>query len=618
MKSDRLTCRLLLLAATALLATANGAAQERPVLQDLHVSGSTAFTLDRSTSGAAGGSGFSGSAYGGEFNSQFQGAVLDPRFVDFGTNFSYGHSANYYFDGSSGANLLSGGANVRFLPAGNYPLSFYYQRDTSGAGPQGFNSNMDTSNLGLDWMLNPPHMPHFEFQMNRNSSTNNVFTSIGDHNAAANSYTLTVHDVFKGWNWSVSGNQNDSYSWAEFFGSPVQLDARGRGVGASVGRMFWGGKGSFNYNFDRTHTNQDNADLGNTRVDFTDHQAAMLLRPTDRLTTSLTYQNYSNVTDSVVAATTPGDFVFLPTLSFTTQSIVDETMYRLTQHITVVNGLRYSWSDNPATTYETSDTWFSETPGVMANYSWRRIQFSGRYGLQFDTIGTSFSRSFSSVSQAGNVGASWGDTRFLQLTSTFSVSHNLVPELEGAYVDTKQFGVSGETSRFQNIARIRFRVDHVWMDSLSNPGLVNNSRTGWSVSLIRRRIQGDFGITDQSGVRQAFATPAQIFQPLPISTLIGVPLLDGVTHDRFVHVSAQLRPNLLAGVSYHNETNDLLTGSINYSALDFNANYRIGKMSVDFAYGRYLNTSQLFVNAFQSTSNLNRIRLRIARSFNLF
>jgi len=129
--------------------------------------------------------------------------------------------------------------------------------------------------------------------------------------------------------------------------------------------------------------------------------------------------------------------------------------------------------------------------------------------------------------------------------------------------------------------------------------------------------KANLGISSGSGLHQAFSTPAVSFQPLPIPSLIGVPLVDAATHSKFASVSGRLRHNLLVGAYYRNHHIDLLSGKASYSLTELYANYRIGKVAIDVAYGRYFDVSRQLTGP-ESSSSLNRFRFRIVRTFDLF
>ena len=88
---------------------------------------------------------------GGEVGMDFSGVLFDPKFLNFDSNFNFQHGANSVnqLDYSNG--LLSGGANISFLPSGHYPFEFFYQHNAADTTGSIFGSNTTTSQLRAKW-----------------------------------------------------------------------------------------------------------------------------------------------------------------------------------------------------------------------------------------------------------------------------------------------------------------------------------------------------------------------------------------------------------------------------------------------------------------------------------
>src|SRR5438067_12480441 len=157
------TNKIRILAVLGLLFAIPSLAQE-PTLQDFHLRSTLGFDVSGDTftpvNNFGNQKGAPSQTIGGGFGMDFSGVLFDPKFLNLDSNFDFQHGSNSVnqLDYSNG--LLSGGANISFLPSGHYPFEFFYQHNAADTSGDIFGSNTTTTQLRAKWSINRLQLPH--------------------------------------------------------------------------------------------------------------------------------------------------------------------------------------------------------------------------------------------------------------------------------------------------------------------------------------------------------------------------------------------------------------------------------------------------------------------------
>ncbi len=586
---------------------------QEAVLQDLHARGYVGLNYDRDSSENS-----SGQGIGEEISTDWQGAILNPQFLSFGSSFSFSHSTASVNSGLAAAdNTFAGSANVMFLPGSAYPLSITYQRTRVGIGQSGFSSATDTDRLGFDWRLNLSRLPKFAVRYERDSSSSDVpVGSFVPLDSRSNGFSVSANDTFKGWEWDA-GWMHSSSSMSEFLvDQPATLEQTYSIGSANVFKRYFENKGTFNYNFSRSEIDTAESVLSALNGVQTSQSASTGIRFTPKLTASGSFQYYTYSNEGRMAKA-PGatDYTYIVSYPAHGYTLGGGVNYQIHPRISISDSASYADASAPPTAQEQATTFVTNTPAVNANYTWRRIRLSGSYGLQYTGPSTNFGRTFAGFNNTGSVSAAWTHP-WISLSGGFGIGHGTSGVLPGAYADTTNYTFTAESSKLHRIGNLRFRWEILNRTLLGSTGFIETRRTNWSVALTRKFFQVEGGANSGSGARQAFGQAVGPFQPVP--ALIGTLLLDDDVQNYYVTASGMLRRNLRVNGTYRRDINQIRAagGAANYSLYEIYVDYRVGKIVIDASYGHYMNFSDTLASRWGSSAD--RFRFRIVRTFDLF
>ncbi|HVP41879.1 MAG TPA: hypothetical protein VMS96_00515 [Terriglobales bacterium] len=596
------------------------AQENRPILEDVHVRGSAGMTYDRNSTDF-----MSSSSFGQEFSLDATGALINPNFISFGTNFTYGHfSDSLNSDSLGGGTTIAGSATMLVLPASSYPLTITWQRVRVGLGYIGANTTTNQDRLGFDWRLQLSHLPKFAVRYETDSTSSDVpVGTFSQAESKGSGFSISATDSYKGFDWSAGWQHSHTSSEEVLLQDVLPLDQNYSLLWGNVRKSYLGNRGTFNYNFSRNVTSSDLGTISSIDGVLSVHNASTTIRWTPKLVTSgfFSYYSFDNYGRSVDTSS-PNQTVTIVDFPSSGYSASGLAIYQLTKHIAVSDTTGYSTATNehtvtnngaPAT--EQAQTFFTTYPSVSANFVVKRIRVNTSYGVGYMQTITTLGRSFSSLSQNASVTGSWSRP-WLTLTGNFGMGNNGIAVMPGAYTNNRNYGITADTNKFRRIGQLRFRWLVNDQEILGGPGWVQSHTNQWAITLMRRRWQVDFGQTGSSGAHQAYQLPTLPFEPVP--PLVGVPLLNDTFSNWFLTVSGQVRRNLHLSGTYRKTTNDILlsNGTTHYSLYEITADYRIGKIVMQASYGHYLSLSES-PSSFNS-SGTNRFRVRIVRTFNLF
>ena len=583
------------------------------VVQGLHARGYAGFTYSRDASGQITGQGF-----GQEISTDLQGVLFRPDFVSFGTSFSYGHSSASISSGlGTASDSYAGSASFLVLPASAYPLGITYQRTRVGLGGTGLESNTNSDRLGFDWRLDLTHLPKFSVRYGKDSSWSDVPAGFNPARSQGSGWSIAATDSYKGWNWDVSWLRSSSEITQVLLSTPANFEQTYSILSANVLKRYWRGKGTFNYNFSRTGSNTENGFLSSQDGVQMSHLATTSVRFTRKLMAAGAFQYFTYSSEgSVTDPSDPSKLTSLITPPVSGYVGSGSVSYQLHPRISLSDSTSYSAASTLPSPQEQVTGYFTNSPAVAGNYTWRRIRFTTTYGLTYTRSATNFERAYASLSHSGGVTASWSHP-WVSLSGGFGIGHGASEVLPGSYADTTNYSFTADSAKLRKLGKLHFRWQRYSRTLLGSVGFIQNNRDTWSLALTRKRWQVEGGANYSSGARQAFGDPTVSFAPLP--RLVGVPLLNDNVSSYFVIASAMLRRNLRVHGTYRRDLDEIRRepgGTATYTLFEAYADYRIGRVTIEASYGRYLNASETAASHFGSSSD--RFRFRIIRTFDLF
>lgn len=617
-------------AAILVLAILVPVAAQQPSPDRWHLTGSVGLNLSRTTQNTLFPSlgTFPASNYdtiAGDLGLSLNGFWRDPQLLPFSIDFAGERGSNTV--GLSGyRNLLTNaGVNTTFLPRSNYPFRFFYrasQMDTSGGS---FGQTSDNSALGLDWTLRLPHLPRITTGYTRLANLIHIPTSLFDTDYKQGHSYVGADDAWKAWTWNAGF---DHYSNTSNFTSggflPGDFAENLNAFGAHVRREFSNHKAEFNADHRSQWRDDTYGNFGTAHSADYYTAASLRIALTPKLTSSYFY-DFVRVTfgGSFASGGSPvsrDGLILLNAQTFDSHYGGGRLDYRWTDNIRVFETVRYQRVTPTDHQIEFRESLLESLPGISYHRRWRGFDLAGEYVGHFQSMGTNLGNHSQTFSNDMQGMAGWGSFRRIRLVASGSYAKlSLVEQLNGFNRESR-YRLEGETRALPHFA-LRVAADHSDTEILNLSGDISQRNTVFSVQADHSRFSLGFSHSFGDGAGAVFPQLTQlkfvISNPLPTDQLVRSPLLNREVHANTAALILRLRRNLDLSASWRTEDN-LLGGSVfNFTIIEVRARYRIGKITLDSAYGKYRNENQISAS---STTGLltNRYWLRISRDFRLF
>jgi len=596
---------------------------QEPTLQNFHLRSTLGFDISGDSFTPINNFGDQKSApsqsIGGEVGMDFSGVLFDPKFLNFDTNFNFQHAANSVnqFDYSNG--LISGGANISFLPSCHYPFELFYQHNAADTVGSIFGSDTTTTQFRAKWAVNRLDLPRLTFAFTHDTNDINLAESLSNTGYKQSDFSAQANDRTAGWVWNASANigKFDALSAGDLV-FPGDTTENYRVFEGRSYRNLWDNKALFNVDVRQQHYDfHFPGDGTNVNDDFLT-TASLQVQHTSKLSSHYSY-SYSrlNQEDQASGNATVLNFFVAPTIN--THTITGEVDYQLIPAIRVFENLQFQHLTPFSTTMESETFFIQSNSGVNVIKRWRGFDFGATYYGQLQTLGTNFSNTGATFSNNVDARVAWGQSKDVRLTGTVCIDHlNLVQQI-GGFSKLRAYGGQAETTRFWGV-KLAGGVDKGSIELLNISGDTTRDYTTVYAQLESHRVQLLASRGLSSGVGAIFPTPLQgnffIAVPLPVAQLVDSPLLNITSHS--TNFSALYRPkyNLEIGGMYRKERDALISSTQDYRLWEVRAKYNIGRISMEAGFGNIHNV--LDQSQSMSGLNINRYWFRIRRTFNFF
>ncbi|HZQ71060.1 MAG TPA: hypothetical protein VFA68_21220 [Terriglobales bacterium] len=556
---------------------------------------------------------------GGEVGMDLSGIVMDPKFLTFDSNFNFSHNAISTGATDYGDGLLSGGINLSALPGSHYPLEVYYQR--SGADTNGdlFGSNTNTAQFRVRETLDFRNVPHIVLAYNQNSNDVKLVTSLTDTSYKQSDVGIQANDRTAGWSWNAGFNVGkfDSTAIGDLaLAGDTHQDYRT--LDARAYRSLFSGKGVLSSDFYKQHYSFDFPGTGTSLTDSLLLSESLMVQHTEKLST---HYSYSLSRQSVVNDFTPapGGLTVLNLPALNSHTVSTGVDYQWFKPIRVFETVRYDRLSPFSDTFESQTSYLQSSSGVTLQKRFRGFDVNATYAGQFQRLGTNLENFGNTFSSNVDARIGWGDVKKLHVAGTYRYNRlNFVQQL-GGFTRYKIAGVEAETTRFWGV-RLRGGVEHGSVDILNISGDTSRSYNNVSFALESRRYQFMASRGMEDGAGSIFPNPliGQFFiaTPLPVSQLIGTPLLNRNTTSTNFSFTGRPKNNLQITAFFRKENDLLFSSTQDYRLWEVRGQYNIGRISIDAGVGNIRTTIDQQNNL--SGLAINRYWFRIRRTFNFF
>ncbi len=590
-----------------------------------HANGYAGFNLTHTSQEQVDGEGQSDQLFPlGDLRLNSNGFLLDPKFLVLSTGLDYQKGVN----SSAVGDLNTGGLNLTigssFLPRSHFPLRVTYARTNHGVTGLGLNQNDDSSRLDAEWNVLEPNLPHLTVSFQKYGNTVHVPSSFSDHNYDETAFSAGASDTWKDWHWNGNFSQafGSSTGSASILGLDSTFDDSTRAGGFNMGRTFMDNKARLTFDNRELWRHDSLTGDGNDHSsEFTDNvNFDIQVAPRVTLAAGYGFAKVDFSGGSFNGALGPGGtpVQVLSISSSTSNSVSGRVDYRPWDWVRVSQDVR-TVRTTPIAGVAESETSFTDTAStIAAEHRWRSLDLMGSYTGRYQITGTSLDHTPDSWSNSFTGRLGWGNVQRLRLTALAQDTHlNLVEQI-GGFTDEKRLALEAETHIVRNF-RFRLNGEYSNIDLLNVSGDTRSKNVLYSAQADHRLFSLWFTASFMDGAGALFPEGLIdrqfIVLPLPISQLIGTPLLDRTTNARTAGLTGRPRRNLDVQFAWRTEDVTLQSSRQQYKVIQGDARYRLGKFSVEGGYSRNVNDVTNI-----TTLNGNRLAIwyvRIGRDFRI-
>jgi hypothetical protein len=617
--------RITIVAAFALAtALVPAVAAQQPPAERWRLNGSLGFHYSQASNQPIS-PGSPGSDYGtiaGDLRLSLAGFLSDPEFLPFSLLLSTSHGAYDAGSGDYRRNLLNWGASATLLPARSFPLRVFYNTSSYDSTGGIFGQNADTTTLGVEWTIRHHRLPHIHTGYRRLRSDIRLATSLTDNDYHQGHWFLNVRNDWKGWEWELGTDRYATDSnFSAGLGLPTDFAENLRILTGNLHRTLWSGKGDFRAEHRSQWRESRLQDGAESDANETYTSATLLLRPTAKLSSALSYNfvhvERSNRERPLQPAAT--QLIFLAVPSFSSHFLSGRVDYRLTDELSVFEDVRYFRIQQPPTTVELREALTESLTGANYQKSWRGFSFSAGYTGRLQAVLTNRNAHAHTFSNDLEGRVAWGKVRTLRLTGLARYSKlNLVEQLNG-FSKERRFRLEATTEWLRPF-RLDVAAEQLRVALLNLGGRTEINTTNFNVQLSHRR--GSLAASQTLGEGAGAVFPADVMAgrrlslPLPVEQLVDTPLLDRTTRITALQGALRLVRNLDLYAQWRSERNLFASSTQKFRVLDARLRYRIGKLSLDAGWARY--RSAIAMPESLSGLRVNRYFFRVARDFKVF
>ncbi len=559
----------------------------------------------------------------GDLRLNADGFLLDPRFLHISGGFNFQKGVNESDRGSIDNGGLGLAVSTAFLPRSHIPLRVTYTRNTFGLTGLGVNQDSADSRLDVEWTEMFPSLPRFTVGLQHVSDEVRVPQSFSDRSFQDTGLNLGISDLWKGWEWSANGAiEGGSTSGIAELGQPTSFDNSTRAAMFNLGHSFWQNNARLTWENRWVSQEQNLGPNGNSdSTELTSH-ANLNLRLSTRWSAQAGYAfsqvdfNSSNFSANIPGA---GQTQVISLTSSTAHALSGRLEYHPKDWLRLSQELRTTLTSPIEQAAESRTSQTESVSTVTAEHRVHGFDLMGSYSGRYQLSSTTLDRSPDSWSNGFNARVGWGSTRTVRLTGVYEKSRLNLVELIGGYTDQQRARLEAETYRLKFV-RLRASVEQYRIDILNVSGKTDNQGTNYAATAEHRLFSVTFAKSLGEGAGALFPDnliPHQfVIIPLPVAQLVATPLLDRTVQSRSLIVIARPNRRLQAGLSWRKEKDLLFAANQFFDVLQFDARYRLGKVSVEGGYSR--NLTDVYSPLTMTGDRLTRWYVRIARDFTIF
>jgi hypothetical protein len=563
---------------------------------------------------------------GGVMDATLEGFVFNPQFLSFTTSVTDNQGASSSSGTAGDVNLpsfdarnggLSYSGSAIFLAGRGKPLYLHYTKTDTGLTSSLFRNDQGTREWGALWRGKLPHLPNLSLDYRDETSQVAIPTSLYDTNNAQKFLDTNAHDRVLGWDWS--GNFSTLQQEVSTVGTatlPQSANTHALNESFSIGRGFFDGVLSLRGGQQFT-VNNTTGSLGRTDYNLMGYNASIAYRPEGKFSANGVFNREAFESTGTQTGVAPGLPIVLFALPSTTvTSATGTTEYRPFTFLTLSNGASVSDIDVPSTTEQLQRT-VTPFSNTSVRFFWHRFDINAHGGVAYRITTSNLGRNANGLSHNYGANVSRGEVQTVRWTAKFQSTHEVLPQILGAFSDSTVAGFTAEAERWGNW-RLIGGVDYSKIDILTVGGKFNSKGFGFNVGLSKETKGIRFFRTHNTGDGALF--PAQFSTSgylidLPVSQLVSSPLLNRTGNVTGLNGYFGWRRWLING-SLTRERDFFSQTNQQYNYINIDARYTLGKFTLDAGFSRnVLNTG---INSVWSGTNYNRYRFRITRSFNVF
>jgi len=560
----------------------------------------------------------------GDVRINSDGFILDPRFLHLSAGFDYQKGANTAERGDLSTGGMNIAASTVFLPKSHVPFRATYTRTDHGVSGLGLDQKDDNSRLDLQWNVLFPSLPQLNVSFQEYSNKVHVASSFADRTSDQMAFNTGLADIWKDWRWAGNFSMASGTSTGvSQIGLNSPFEDSTRAGDFHLNRGFWDNKARLTFEnreiWRKDHLGGD----GTTRNSEISNNANFGVQVTPRVSLDAGYGfakvDFQNDGLNNILVPGGGAVQVISLSSSTSHSLNGRVGYRVFDWLRVSQGVRSALLTPVAGATE-SRTSFTETEStVSAEHHWRALDVMGSYTGRFQLAGTTLDHAPDSWSNSFNGRVSWGDARYVRVTTFGQDTHlNLVEQI-GGFTDEKRIGMEAETHRLKYF-RLRANADYSNMDLLNISGNTHTKMTSFSLQADQRRYTVTFNRSFMDGAGALFPEGlidrTFLVVPLPINALLATPLLNRSTHTTSVGLIARPRRRLEVSAVWRSEDTQLTNSKQTFNIVQADARYGLGKFTLEGGYSRNLNDVTVITGP--SGTRLAIWYFRIGRDFRIF